>query len=611
MSTPQHPKSSKPNPKSWKDSYLALKYIPRFIGLVWESSPRLFIFNTLARLIKSLLPVIILWVGKLIVDEVIAQLALEERSLAQIWIYIGIEFGLAFLSDLLSRGIQLTDGLMGDLYSNKSSVELIQKAARMELSQLEDSTYYDKLERARRQTTSRISLMSNVLSQMQDIITVISFVAGLIFFEPLLIVLLVIAIVPSFLNELKFSRQSYSLQRSWTPERRELDYLRYIGASDITAKEIKLYGLADFISDRFSRLADKYFEANKKLSIQRASWGALFNTIGVVAYYGAYVVIIIRVVAGALTIGEMTFLSGSFHRLRSQIQGIFQRFTRITESAMYLADYFDFMDIEPAVYPHDIIPLPKNIIEGFEFRNVTFSYPGTEKKVLDNISFKLKKGEKLALVGENGAGKTTLVKLLVRLYEPTSGEILLDGVNVQSYDRAAYQQQFGAIFQDFVKYYLTAKENIAIGNIVELGDQPRIESAAKYSLADKVVQELPEVYNQILGKRFGSGTELSGGQWQKIALARAYMSDGEVIVLDEPTSALDARAEHEVFQRFIGLTKGKTSVIISHRFSTVRMADRIVVLQDGGILERGSHEELMAMNGLYAELFDLQAEGYQ
>ena len=611
MDTPRHAKSSEKSSRSWKDSYLALKYVPRFIGLVWKTSPRLFMFNILARLVKSLLPVVMLWVGKLIVDEVIAQLALEDRSMDQIWLYIGIEFGLAFLSDLLSRGIQLTDGLMGDLYSNKSSVELIQKAARMELSQLEDSTYYDKLERARRQTTSRISLMSNVLSQMQDIITVISFVAGLIFFEPLLIILLIIAIVPSFLNELKFSRQSYSLQRSWTPERRELDYLRYIGASDITAKEIKLYGLADFISERFSKLADKYYEANRKLSIQRTGWGALFNMIGAIAYYGAYVVIIIRVVAGILTIGEMTFLSGSFNRLRNQIQSIFQRFTRITESAMYLADYFDFMDIQPAVYKHKLIPLPDEVHEGFEFRNVSFSYPGTTKKVLNNISFKLNKGEKLALVGENGAGKTTLVKLLVRLYEPADGEILMDGVNIQSYKRSDYQQKFGAIFQDFVKYYLTAKENIAIGNILELDDQPRIESAAENSLADKVVKELPELYNQILGKRFGSGTELSGGQWQKIALARAYMSEGEVIILDEPTSALDARAEHEVFQRFIGLTKGKTSVIISHRFSTVRMADRIIVLRDGGILERGTHEELMARDNLYSELFELQAEGYQ
>jgi len=611
MTIPRHNKSSDKKPKTWRDNYAALKYIPRFLGLIWKTSPTLFVLNALGRLIQSVLPVIMLWIGKLLVDEVILQMNADEKSMSQIWVYIAAEFGLALASDLLNRWTQLSDGLMGDLYSNQSSVELIQKAARMELSQLEDSTYYDKLERARRQTTSRISLMSNVLNQIQDVITITSFIAGLIFFEPLLIILLIVAIVPTFFNELKFSRQSYSLQRSWTPERRELDYLRYIGASDITAKEIKLYGLANFISERFSELADRYFNANKKLSIQRTTWGAFFNVIGVLAYYGAYVVIIIRVVAGALTIGEMTFLSGSFSRLRRQIQSIFQRFTRITESALYLTDYFDFMDIEPVVHSDNLLPIPEDIHEGFEFRNLSFAYPLTENKVLDNISFKLKKGEKLALVGENGAGKTTLVKLLVRLYEPTSGGIYLDGVNIQSYDKAEYQQMFGAIFQDFVKYYLTAQENIAIGNIEEVENIDRVSSAAEYSLADKVVNELPELYNQILGKRFGNGTELSGGQWQKIALARAYMSEGKVIILDEPTSALDARAEHEVFQRFIGLTKGKTSVIISHRFSTVRMADRIVVLKDGGILEHGTHEELMAKDDLYAELFELQAEGYQ
>lgn len=611
MTIPRHTKSSNKESKTWRDNYAALKYVPRFLGLIWKSSPTLFVLNALSRLIQSVLPVIMLWVGKLIVDEVIAQVAADEKSMSNLWIYIGAEFGLALTSDLLSRWTQLSDALMGDLYSNKSSVELIQKAAHMELSQLEDSTYYDKLERARRQTTSRISLMSNVLNQIQDIITIISFIAGLLFFEPLLIVLLIIAIVPTFFNELKFSRQSYSLQRSWTPERRELDYLRYIGASDITAKEIKLYGLADFISERFSRLADRYYQANKQLSIKRTTWGAGFNIIGVIAYYGAYVVIIVRVVAGVLSVGEMTFLAGSFARLRRQIQAIFQRFTRITESALYLTDYFDFMDIEPIVHSDNLLPLTDDLIDGFEFRNVSFAYPGSESKVLDNVSFKLKKGEKLALVGENGAGKTTLIKLLVRLYEPTSGGIYLDGVNIQSYDKATYQQMFGAIFQDFVKYYLTAQENIAIGNIVEVENMGRITSAAEYSLADRVVKELPELYHQILGKRFGNGTELSGGQWQKIALARAYMSEGKVIILDEPTSALDARAEHEVFQRFIGLTKGKTSVIISHRFSTVRMADRIIVLKDSGVHESGTHKELMSQAGLYAELFELQAEGYQ
>jgi ATP-binding cassette subfamily B protein len=498
------------------------------------------------------------------------------------------------------------------LYANKSSVELIQKSAKLELAQLEDSVFYDKLERARRQTTNRISLMSNVLSQGQDIITVISLITGLIVFEPWLIVLLFIAIIPSFINEIKFSRTSYSLQRSWTPERRELDYLRFIGASDQTAKEVKLFGLANYISTKFAEVAHRYYLANRKLSIQRSLWGSLFNIIGDVAYYWAYLVIIMQTVSGIITIGAMTFLSGSFSRLRGQLQTIFSRFSRITESAMYLQDYFDFIDIETEEDRTEVFQkIPEKIQTGFSFENVSFKYPESEKFVLKNITFSLKKGEKLALVGENGAGKTTLVKLLLRMYEPDEGRILLDGKDIRNYPKSEYQQLFGAIFQDFVKYYFTAGENIGIGYVKEIENRPRVEISAEKSLADKVIADLPENYNQRLGKRFNDGKDLSGGQWQKIALGRAYMKDAEIIVLDEPTAALDARAEYEAFERFVELTKGKTSVIISHRFSTVRMAERILVLKNGTILELGSHEDLLANEGLYAELFELQAKGYQ
>jgi len=553
-----------------------------------------------------------LWVGKEIIDEVILQIGQDPSDLARLYTLIAIEFGLAIGSDVFNRLISLTDALLGDLFSNKSSIILIQKTAKVELKDLEDGDFYDKLERARRQTTNRVSLMSNVLSQMQDLITVVSLISALIYFYPILILLLVISIIPSFANELKFSRSSYSLQRSWTSERRELDYMRMIGASDVTAKEIKLFGLADFISESFKKIADKYYEANKKLAIARTLWGGVFHIVGDVAYYGAYVFIVIKAVNGFVTVGELTFLAGSFNRLRNQLQGIFSRFSRITESALYLKDYFDFID---ASFIKDNsfekFTMPKTLAENIEFRNVSFSYPQATEPVLKNISFILKKGEKLALVGENGAGKTTLVKLLLRLYEPTEGTILMDGVDIRHYPKEEFQQFFGAIFQDFVKYYLTAKVNIAVGNIEELENQEKIESSAVSSLANEVIDELPLGYDQGLGKRFKNGTELSGGQWQKIALARAYMSDAQVIVLDEPTSALDARAEADVFQRFVGLTKDRSSIIISHRFSTVRMADRIIVLKDGNILEHGTHEELMDNEQLYAELFSLQAAGYQ
>ena len=557
-----------------------------------------------------MLPILLLWVGKLIIDEVVLQMDLPEKDLSQLWYLLGTELVLAVLSDLLSRFIGLIDALLGDLYANKSSVNIILKAASVPLSQLEDADFYDKLERARRQTTSRVTLMSTVLSQAQDIITVVSLIAGLIVFEPWLILLLFIAIIPSFLNEIKFSRSSYSLVRSWTPERRELDYLRYIGASDVTAKEIKLFGLADFLSKRFSVLADKYYHANKVLAIKRASWGSVFHIIGDISYYAAYLMIIMRTVSGIVTLGDLTFLAGSFRRLRNQLQTIFSRLSRITESALYLKDYFDFMDVNHTqTNDVDLQPVPKKMKQGFEFQDVSFKYPGSEQYVLKNLSFHLPVGEKLALVGENGAGKTTLIKLLLRMYKPTEGKILFEGKDIWTFNPSEYQKLFGVIFQDFVKFQFIASENIGVGKVDEIDNRSKIKYAAEKSLADQVIEELPEGYDQQLGKRFRQGKELSGGQWQKIALARAYMKNAEVVILDEPTAALDARAEFEAFQRFADLTKGKTAVLISHRFSTVRMANRILVLKHGRLLEMGTHEELLENKGLYAELFQYQARG--
>ena len=599
-------------PVGWKSNFQALQYIPRFFKLIWQANKWLFITNIFARLVKSVLPILLLWVGKLIIDEVVVQIGAEEKEMSQLWLLLGIELALAVLSDLLSRMIGLVDGLLGDLYANKSSVELIQKAAKVPLSQLEDAEFYDKLERARRQTTSRVTLMSTVLSQAQDLITVASLIAGLIVFEPILILLLFVAIIPSFLNEIKFSRSSYSLARSWTPERRELDYLRYIGASDVTAKEIKLFGLADFLSQRFLVLAHKYYLANRILAIKRAVWGSLFHIIGDISYYGAYLLIIIRTVGGVISLGDLTFLAGSFRRLRNQLQTIFSRLSRITESALYLKDYFDFMDADYSeVIEGEAVVIPGKIEKGFVFENVSFRYPESENYVLKDISFHLKAGEKLALVGENGAGKTTLIKLLLRMYKPSSGIILLDGKDIWSFKPSEYQKLFGVIFQDFVKYYFVASENIGVGKVDEIDNRPKIEHAAERSLAAEVIEKLPEKYDQQLGKRFTKGKDLSGGEWQKVALARAYMKNAEVVILDEPTAALDARAEFEAFQRFTDLTKGKTAVLISHRFSTVRMADRILVLKDGRILEMGTHEELLESGKLYAELFQYQAQGYQ
>lgn len=603
--------SEKEQKTSVKDSFKALKTIPRFFREIYRSSPKLFFVNAFSRLINAFTPVVILWVGKMIIDEIILQISLENQDFTQLWNYVIIEFCVAVLSDLLGRLINLTDGLLGDLYSNMSSEKIIRKTAELTIAQLEDPEFYDKLERARTQTNSRVDLMTNVLGQAESLISMFSLIAGLIYFEPILILILILSIIPSFINEAKFSSTRYSLARSWTAERRELDYLRFIGANNQTAKEIKLFGLTDFIAERFKGLSNDYYLINKKLSLRQSFYGSLFNILGVLSYYGAYVYIILRVLTGVITIGELTFLSGSFNRLRNNLQGFFSRFTRISESALYLQDYFDFIDLTVEQTSEAKTPMPKTITQGFQVNDLHFAYPGSESEVLKGVTFTLKAGEKMAFVGQNGAGKTTLIKLFLRFYEPTQGEILLDGININRFDVDAYRKRFGVIFQDFFKYEFTLRENIAVGNIDQIQNDEVITYAASKSLAEQVVTEMANGLEQRLGRRFYKGTELSGGQWQKVALARAYMKDADVMVLDEPTSALDAQAEFDVFERFIALTKGKTSIIISHRFSTVRMADRILVLQHGQVLELGTHQELMANPKLYSELFKLQAAGYQ
>ncbi|WP_417603350.1 ABC transporter ATP-binding protein [Owenweeksia hongkongensis] len=595
-----------------KDRVSAFRNLPRFFKMIWHTSPGMTLGNVLLRIVKAAIPVVMLWVGKLIIDEIVFQIAQENKDFHNIWIYLAMELGLALFSDIINRGITLLDSLLGDLFSNETSVKLIHHAATLDLYQFEDSKFYDKLERARRQTNSRTALMSQTLTQLQDIITIIFFAVGLIAFKPLLIVILFIAIIPSFLGETTFSERSYSLTRSWTPQRRELDYLRYIGASDETAKEIKIFGLQDFISQRFKKLAEEYYQANKKLATSRACWGSLLTAIGTVAYYGAYVYIVIDTANGDISLGKLTFLAGSFLQMRNMLQSIMNRFSQIAESALYLQDLFDFFELRPQIIPKSSNPkIPDPIIQGFTFENVSFKYPGSERYSLKNLNFHLKAGEKLALVGENGAGKTTLVKLLSRLYEPTEGRILLDGVDLSEYDIMDLRKNVSIIFQDFVKFQLKADENIAIGNINQLQKQDLIEDSADKSLANTVINKLPERYQQFLGKRFEGGVELSGGEWQKIALARAYMGEAQLMILDEPTSALDARAENEVFIRFSELITGRTAVLISHRFSTVRMADRILFLENGELLELGSHDQLLEKDGKYAALFKLQAKGYE
>lgn len=626
---------------SLREQFAAMRYVPPLLKLVWEVSPTLTVASVAMRLVRGALPVALLWVGKLIIDEVVllAQAGGIESvlsgDLTYLWLLVGIELGLAIVSDLLGRGVALADSLLSDLFTNETSVRLMRHAARLDLRHFEDAEFYDRLERARRQTTGRIALLSQILGQAQDLVTILTLGAGLVIMAPWLIFLLILALVPAFLGEAHFNSLSYSLMYSWTPERRELDYLRYIGASDATAKEVKIFGLAEFISDRYRQLADALYEANRDLATRRAAWGSVLATIGSLGYYAAFGIIIWRTVTGVFSIGDLTFLAGSFRQLRGLIEKMLTGFSTIAERALYLKDLFDFFDIEPEIRapggedageaadasgaatgtatptvsgrPR---PVPDPIRGGFRFEQVSFRYPGTEPWVLRDMSFELRAGEKLALVGENGAGKTTVTKLLARLYDPTEGRITLDGHDLREFDPEELRAHIGVIFQDFVRYHMTAAENLAIGRIEAREDRPRLESAAERSLASPLIESLPDRYDQMLGRRFEGGIELSGGEWQKVALGRAYVRDAQLLILDEPTASLDARAEYEVFERFSELTEGKTAVLISHRFSTVRMADRILVLDGGRVIERGTHEELLAADGLYAELFHLQARGY-
>ncbi|HOY18095.1 MAG TPA: ABC transporter ATP-binding protein [Haliscomenobacter sp.] len=603
--------STTPKKVKLADQFSALKNLPSFFTLIWQTEPRLAAINIVLRLLKAGVPLLTLYLGKLIVDEIIRLMSASEKDLSQLWLLLGAEFAVVIVSDLLNRGIGLTENLLGDLVSNRTSVDIMQHAAKLDLFQFENPEFYDKLERARRQTTNRTVLMTQVLTQFQDIITIFFLGAGLVAFNPWLILILFVAVIPSFLGESYFNQQSYSLSLSWTPERRELDYLRYIGASDETAKEVKIFNLSNFIIERFKKLSHKYFLANRKIIIQRSIWGLLLAALGSAAYYGAYVLIALQTVGGLITVGTLTFLTGSFQRLHGLLEGVMTRFSKIAESALYLKDLFDFFNIKP-----DIVstpgsrPFPEKLQGGFVFENVSFRYPDQERWAIRNLSFTLEAGEKLALVGENGAGKTTLVKLLARLYEPTEGRILIDGVDIRDYNLQSLRQSIGIIFQDYIRFQLTAAENIAVGDIAQKDKHEDVVSSAEKSLANTVIDQLPERYEQMLGRRFKNGVDLSGGQWQKIALGRAYMRDAQLLILDEPTSALDARAEHEVFLRFAELISGKSAVLISHRFSTVRMADRILVLENGQMVEIGSHEELLAKGGKYAELFTLQAQGY-
>ena len=611
---------------TWKERLAALRYVPALLELVWKTSARLTVATGLLRIVRAFVPVATLWIGKLIIDEVV-----RARTAGPDWrllaVLVGTELGIAIGGDALARASQLVENNLGDLFTNRMSVRLMEHAATLDLALFEDPTFYDHLERARRNTTGRIALLAQVLSLGQDLLTLLSLSAALLAFSVWLFFLLVLATLPSFIGEAHFASLQYSLLFRRTPERRQLDYIRYVGASVETAKEVQIFGLAGWLIERYRRLADMFYEENRRLSLRRSLVGAGLSLVGTAGYYGAYALMLIRAVRGSISIGTLTFLAGSFMRGRDAIQRLLFGISSVAEQALYLKDLFSFLEMQPTIRSRpNAPPVPRPIRDGFVFENVGFQYPGSEQWAVRKVSLRLRPGERVALVGLNGAGKTTLVKLISRLYDPTEGRILLDGVDLREYDLATVRRAVGVIFQDFVRYDMRFDENIAVGEIdsareyleglpasdgAETEPHPAVQSAAERSLAASLLSRLPGKYRQMLGRRFDSGVDLSGGEWQKIALGRAYMRDAQLLILDEPTAALDARAEYEVFLRFAELIGGRMAILISHRFSTVRMADRIVVLQHGGIIEEGTHAELVAHGGLYAELFTMQAAGYR
>ncbi len=589
----------------------ALRNIPALLKLVWEAGPGVITAGILLRLLTALIPVALLAITRLIIDAIVA-LTHHHPLPHHFWWLVGAEFALACLSALLARLIDYSDNLLADKYTRKVSVGVMEHASHLDLATYEDPAFYDKLERARVQATDRLVTIQMMGQLLQQSITTATFAASILYYSPWLLLILVLCVIPAFVGESHFAFAGYALNFAQTPIRRQLDYLRVLGASKESAKELKLFRLSHYLTDRFAVLSDVIYRQNVSLARRKLLAGSFLSVLTTAGYYTAYIVVIYHTVTGAISIGTLTFLTGAIAGASSNIQMVFSTFSGIADQALFLKDLIEFFATQPrlprAAHP---LPAPRPIKQGFEFRGVTFAYPGGSRPVLYGLDLVLEPGRRTALIGENGQGKTTLVKLLTRLYDPTEGQILLDGVDLRDYDLEDLSGEIGVIFQDFMRYEMTATENIAVGKIEALAHAEEIRAAAVKSGADAMIQSLPMGYQQLLGRRFEGGVDLSGGEWQKLALARAYLRNAQVLILDEPTAALDARAEHEVFQRFAELTQGKTSVLISHRFSTVRMADRILVLEGGRIAEDGSHEQLMAHGGRYSEMFELQASSYR
>ncbi len=606
-------KMSSQNP--WRERLAALKNMPPVLRILWESGPSVVTWGLTLRLLVAVVPFGVAKVAQYIITGIAAHIRGEALP-HNFWILVASEVILNVIFGLLTRAIDYSDSLLANRYTQHVSVRVMEQAARLDLTTYEDPVFYDRLERARVQATDRLAMIQQMGRLLQQGVTTLVFSAALAWASPWLVLLLALGVLPSFLSETHYAFLGYAKNFRQTPIKRQMDYLREVAGTREGAKEVKLFGLNKFFVGRFQAMARQIYLEDVSLSRSKLIVGGLLGIVGTLGYYGAYVYVIWRTLAGGYDIGQFTFLTAAIQQASSNLQQVFSTASGIADQALFLTDLLAFFEMEPTVQskPNGLL-LPQPIRKGFEFRNVSFAYPGTTRTVLKNFSLTLSPGERIALIGENGQGKTTVVKLITRLYDPTEGEILLDGVNLRDYSLEDLHHNISVIFQDFMRFEMTARENIAVGRIDETGQPPTeqsdIESAAHKSLADTVVSKLPGGYDQMLGRRFEGGTELSGGEWQKIALARAYLRDAQLLILDEPTAALDARSELEVFERFAELTQGKMALLISHRFSTVRMADRIVVLSGGQLIEEGNHQNLMALGGIYASMFEMQAASYR
>ena len=596
---------------AWADRLGALKNVPPVLHFVWESGPAVVFWNITIRIVVAFLPVGIGIIGRFIIDGV-NRIRMHLPLPVNFWWLVAGEMILAVATGILSRTVDYFDNLLADRYTHHVSVEVMRKAAALDVTVYEDPVFYDRLERARVQATDRLAMIQQMGRLIQQSVTAIAFSAVLIRYSPMLLLLLVAGILPAFLGESHFAFLTYAKNFRQTPLRRQMDYLRQVGGSKEAAKELKLFNLSSYLTERFRGLSHEIYVENVALSRRRLFWGGLFAILGQFGYYAAYAFSIYRTIQGRYTVGDLTLITTAIMQAMGNIQMAFSTASGVADQALFLTDLLAFFQMKPRVESKvDGPATPRPIRRGFEFRNVSFAYPGSTRRVLSNFNFTLRPNERVALIGENGQGKTTIVKLITRLYDPTEGEILLDGVDLREYDLADLHSSIGVIFQDFMRYEMTARENIAVGRIEIPHTLEEIEYAAEKSLAAGVVAKLQGGYDQMLGRRFEGGVDLSGGEWQKLALARAYLRDAQLLILDEPTASLDARSELEVFQRFAELTHGKMALLISHRFSTVRMADRIVVLEGGRLVEEGSHDQLMVQGGRYAAMFEMQAASYR